>query len=60
MIPPEEEIPTEISSNNKFSPFFDDCIGAIDVSCIAAVVKKKSSRHLEITRVFYLMMCWVW
>ncbi len=31
-----EEIPTEISSNPKLSPFFDDCIGAIDGSHIPA------------------------
>ncbi len=38
MIPPDqEEISTGISSNPKFSPFFDDCIGAIDGSHIPVV-----------------------
>ena len=41
MIPPNpQDIPTEISSNPKFSPFFDDCIGAIDGSHIPAVVEE--------------------
>ncbi len=41
MIPPHsEEIPTEISSDPKISPFFDECIGAIDGSHITSAVEE--------------------
>ena len=35
---PENQIPTTISSNPKFYPFFSDCIGALDGTHIAAKV----------------------
>ncbi len=45
MIPPDpEEIPTKISSNPKFSPFFVDCIYSIDGSHILAVVKENEQQ----------------
>ena len=38
LVTPDISIPAKISSNPKFFPFFEDCIGALDGSHIPAVV----------------------
>jgi hypothetical protein len=61
MTPPDlEEILTEISGNPKFSPFFDDCIGAIDGSHIAVVVEESEQQAFKNCKGFYLKMFWMW
>jgi hypothetical protein len=39
-----ETVPLEISSNPKFSPFFDNCIGAVDGSHIPATVPEGEAK----------------
>jgi DDE superfamily endonuclease len=40
-LPAHDEIPTAISNNSKFYPFFSDCIGALDGTHIAAKVPEE-------------------
>ncbi len=57
MIPPDpEEIPTEISSNPKFSPFLDDCIGAMDGSHIPEVVEESEQQVFRNRNSFALVI----
>src|SRR5436190_2013722 len=45
-----------VSSNSKFYPYFNDCIGALDGTHIAAKVSEKSHQHIGIERAGYLKM----
>ena len=52
--PEHEDVPVEISSNSRYSPFFNGCIGALDRSHIPAVVPIDDKLLFEIEIVFQL------
>lgn len=39
VVPPSKGVPKKILENSKFSPYFDDCVGALDRSYIVAYIE---------------------
>lgn len=48
VLPPEtEEVPEKILENPKFSPYFDDCVGALDGSHVVVYAYRGGAGSLE-------------
>jgi hypothetical protein len=58
VLPAADKTPDKIEQDNKFWPYFADCIGAVDGSLLRPGFLVKIKRLGGVERALYRKMCW--